>query len=86
MKSMWVESAKLMAKGQITLPKDMRAALGVATGDRLTLIQQENQVIIMNSAVYAMRFLQQAMAGEAEKAQMASEEAVEAVLEELRKG
>ena len=69
-----VDNAKVMAKGQITLPKDIRDALGVQTGDRVTLISQGNQVIMMNAAVYAMKMLQSSMKGEAEKAGLRSEE------------
>jgi len=86
MKEMLVESAKLMAKGQMTLPKDIRAALGVRTGDRVILIQQENQVILMNSAVYAMRMLQQSLQGEASRAGLKSEEDVQALVAEMRAG
>jgi AbrB family looped-hinge helix DNA binding protein len=37
-----VENAKVMAKGQITLPKDIREILGVGMGDRVTLICRDN--------------------------------------------
>ncbi len=54
MNNMIVDNAKVMAKGQITLPKDIREVLGVGMGDRVTLICRDNQVIMMNAAVYAM--------------------------------
>ncbi|MDL2207184.1 AbrB/MazE/SpoVT family DNA-binding domain-containing protein [Desulfovibrio sp. OttesenSCG-928-M16] len=73
MQNILVENAKVMSKGQITLPKDIREALGVKTGDRVTLIRQDNQVIMMNSAVYAMKMLQTAMEGEAKKAGLHSD-------------
>lgn len=76
MQNILVDNAKVMAKGQITLPKDIREALGVQTGDRVTLIRQDNQVIMMNSAVYAMKMLQTAMEGEAEKVGLHSDEDV----------
>lgn len=85
MENIIVDNAKVMAKGQITLPKDIRDALGVAPGDKVTLIQQGNQVIMMNSAVYAMKMLQQAMADEAEKAGLHSDEDVEKLVEEIRR-
>ena len=84
MDSMLVDNAKVLAKGQITLPKDIRLALGVDTGDRVTLIAQKDQVIMMNSAIYAMRMLQQAMEGEAEKAGLSSEDDVEQMISEMR--
>ncbi|HHX74077.1 MAG TPA: AbrB/MazE/SpoVT family DNA-binding domain-containing protein [Firmicutes bacterium] len=53
-----VDTAKVMAKGQITLPKDIRIKLGLSIGDRVTLICEDDRVILMNSAVYAMKALQ----------------------------
>jgi AbrB family looped-hinge helix DNA binding protein len=84
MENLLVDNAKVMAKGQITLPKSIRSALGVATGDRVTLIKQNDQVIMMNSAVYAMKMLQTAMAGEAEKAGMHSDDDVAQMIMDMR--
>jgi len=84
MESILVDNAKVMAKGQITLPKSIRTALGVSTGDRVTLIKQNDQVILMNSAVYAMKMLQAAMAGEAEKAGLYSDDDVAQMIMDMR--
>lgn len=48
---------KVMAKGQVTIPKDIREILGVTSGDRITFIVEGNTVRIVNSAVYAMQML-----------------------------
>jgi AbrB family looped-hinge helix DNA binding protein len=84
MQNILVDNAKVMAKGQITLPKDIREALGVQTGDRVTLIRQDNQVIMMNSAVYAMKMLQTAMEGDAEKAGLRSDDDVTKLVMDMR--
>ena len=84
MENILVDNAKVMAKGQITLPKDIREALGVQSGDRVTLIRNNDQVIMMNSAVYAMKMLQTAMSGEAEKAGIRSDDDVMEILTEMR--
>ena len=84
MENILVDNAKVMAKGQITLPKDIRDALGVQTGDRVTLIRKDDQVIMMNAAIYAMKMLQTAMEGEAEKAGLKSDEDVSAMIAEMR--
>ena len=81
----FVDSAKVMAKGQITIPKDVRDAPGVSNGDRVTFIVEGNTVRIVNSAVYAMQVLQQEMAGEAERAGLTSEDTVVAFVKEARK-
>lgn len=84
MQNIFVENAKVMAKGQITLPKDIREVLGLKTGDRVTLISQDNQVIMMNSSVYALKMLQDAMQGEAGKAGLYSDEDVDDLIREMR--
>lgn len=54
----FVVNAKVMAKGQITIPKDVRDVFGVACGDRVIFVVEGNTVRIVNSAVYAMKMLQ----------------------------
>lgn len=64
----FIENAKVMSKGQVTIPKDIRTVLGLDQGSRVTFIVQDGNVQMVNSAVYAMKMLQAEMAGEAEKA------------------
>ena len=71
-------------QGQVTIPKDIREVLGVASGDRITFIVEGNTVRIVNSAVYAMQVLQKEMAGEAERSGLTSDDDVMAFVEELR--
>ena len=80
----FVDNAKVMAKGQVTIPKDIRKILGVTSGDRISFIVEGNTVCIVNSAVYAMQVLQQEMAGEAERAGLTSDEDIMAMVKELR--
>ncbi|MDO4920745.1 MAG: AbrB/MazE/SpoVT family DNA-binding domain-containing protein [Phascolarctobacterium sp.] len=82
--NMFVDNAKVMAKGQITIPKDIRKILGVASGDRITFIVEGNSVRIVNSAIYAMQVLQKEMAGEAERAGINSDDDIVALVKELR--
>ena len=79
----FADSAKVMAKGQITIPKDVREVLGVESGDRVTFIVESGSVRLVNSAVYAMQMLRLEMAGEAERAGLDSDEAVAALVKEL---
>lgn len=80
----FVDNAKVMSKGQVTIPKDVRSVLGVSNGDRVTFIVEGNIVRLVNSAVYAMQVLQSEMAGEAQRAGLNSEEDVMALVNELR--
>lgn len=82
--SAFVDNAKVMAKGQITIPKDVREALGVSNGDRVTFIVEGNTVRMVNSAVYAMQLFQKEMAGEAERAGLTTDDDVMALVRELR--
>ena len=80
----FVDNEKVMAKGQVTIPKDIREVLGVACGDRITFIVEGNTVRIVNSAVYAIQVLQKDMAGEAELTGLTSDDDVMALVKELR--
>jgi AbrB family looped-hinge helix DNA binding protein len=86
MQNILVDNAKVMAKGQITLPKDIRDALRVTAGDRVTLVCENDRVIMMNSAIYAMKVFQKEMEGEAEKAGLNSDDDVVDMIMEMRYG
>ena len=74
--SVLVNDARVMSKGQVTIPKNIRAALGISTGDRVTFIVENGSVRVMNSAIYAMQKFQEQMKGQAEKARLLSEDDV----------
>ncbi len=77
------DTSKVMAKGRVTIPKDIREILGVSSGDGITFIAEDNVVRIVNSAVYAMQVLQNEMAGETERTDL-NEDDVIALVKELR--
>ena len=70
----FVNDARVMAKGQVTIPKNVRAALGISTGDRVTFIVENGQVTVVNSTIYALRRFQEQMKNEATSAGFSSEE------------
>ena len=72
----FVNDARVMSKGQVTIPKNVRAALGIETGDRVTFIVEGNNVRVVNSAVYALMRFQEQMDGEAEMSGLLSEDDV----------
>lgn len=85
MSTLFIDNAKVMSKGQITIPKDIRELLGLSCGDRVTfIVDGNNGVRLVNAATYAMQLLQNNMSGAAEKAGINSEEDVMAMISEMR--
>ena len=80
----FVDNAKVMSKGQVTIPKDVRDVLGVSNGDRVSFIVEGNTVRIVNSALYAMQLLQAEMAGDAKVAGLTSEDDILSLVNEIR--
>lgn len=85
MQTAFADNAKVMSKGQVTIPKEVREILGVQTGDKVTFIVEGSAVRVVNTAVYAMRLLQQDMAGEAEHAGIASEDDAMNLVSDMRR-
>ena len=80
----FIDNAKVMSKGQITIPKDIRDILGMSSGERVTFVVENGNVQLINSAVYAMQMLQSQMAGEAENTGLTTDEAVMDLVKEVR--
>ena len=74
--AVFTNDARVMSKGQVTIPKNVRAALGIETGDRVTFIVDGASVRVVNSAVYAMMRFQEQMKGKAKQIGMLTEEDV----------
>ena len=74
--TVFVNDARVMSKGQVTIPKKVRSVLGIESGDRVTFIVDGNQVRVVNSAVYALMRFQEQMRGEGQKAGFMNEEDV----------
>ena len=68
-----INDARVMSKGQVTIPKNIRAILDIAPGDRVTFVAENDAVRVVNSAVYAMQKFQE-MRGRAASAGFTSEE------------
>ena len=81
-----IDNAKVMPKGQITIPKDIREHLNINVGDRLTLVCEKDRLVLMNSAMFALKEFQKAMEGEAEKAGLHSDDDVVGLIMQMRYG
>ena len=80
----FIDNAKVMSKGQITIPKDVREILGISCGDRVTFVVENGNVRLINSAVYAMQMLQAQMAGEAENTGLTTDKSIMNGVKETR--
>jgi AbrB family looped-hinge helix DNA binding protein len=81
-----IDNAKVLPKGQITIPKDIREHLKINVGDRLTLVCENDRLVLMNSTIFALKELQKAMVGEAEKAGLHSDDDVVDMIMQSRYG
>lgn len=81
----FVDNAKVMSKGQVTIPKDVRKALGITYGDHISFIVNGNSAQIVNSAIYAMQILQADMQGEAKRVGLTSDEKIIELVKEIRR-
>ena len=82
MMSLYIEQAKVMPKGQITIPQEIRKLLGLNTGDRVSFIVDGDKVVMANSSICALKLLQEEMSGEAEKNGIYNEDDVQKLLDE----
>ena len=80
----FIDNAKVMSKGQVTIPKDVREIIGISSGDRITFVVENGNVRLINSAIYAMQLLQAQMANEAENTGLTSDEAIMDLVKEVR--
>ena len=73
-----VNDARVMAKGQVTIPKNIRNILGINTGDRVTFVVEDGTVRVVNSAIYALQRFQAQMKGEGKAAGLMNDDDVAA--------
>ena len=76
--------ARITAKGQITIPIEIRKNLGVKEGDKVVFIKSENGIMLVNSNKVAWENIQNAMEGEAGKSGFESEDDVVKYCKEIR--
>ena len=52
MKDIFMDAAKVMAKGQVTIPKRIRELLNLENGDYVTFVVNKDRVEIQNSKIF----------------------------------
>jgi AbrB family looped-hinge helix DNA binding protein len=80
-----MELAKITLRGQITIPVAIRKKLGVKDGDKVVFIEENGRVIMENSVRLALKDVQNAFRGEAERLGLKDEQDVVAMIKEVRR-
>jgi AbrB family looped-hinge helix DNA binding protein len=80
-----MELAKITLRGQITIPIAIRKKLGVKDGDKVVFIEENGRVIIENSVMVALKDVQEAFRGEAERLGLKNEQDVVTMIKEIRR-
>ncbi len=79
-----MEIAKVMSKGQVTIPISIRKKLNLKEGDKVVFIEKDGNMVIANSAMIALQKVQDAFDGEAERLGLKTEEDVVSLVKEVR--
>ena len=83
-----MEVARVTSKGQITIPRDIRAKMNIKMGDKIIFLENNGMYFLQNSASIAVKALedfQNIMRGEAEKAGFNNPDDVVNYIKSLRK-
>ena len=80
-----MEITKMTSKGQITIPIEIRKALKLEEGSKVAFVtDDEGRFYIMNSSFIALKNIQKAFEGEAEKLGLKNEEDVVRMIKDFR--
>ncbi|HBE78659.1 MAG TPA: AbrB/MazE/SpoVT family DNA-binding domain-containing protein [Firmicutes bacterium] len=80
-----MELSRISSKGQVTIPIDIRKKLSLKEGDKVLFVEEEGKVFIANASLVALKKIQVAMEGEAEKAGLKTEQDVADLVKSIRK-
>ena len=80
-----MDLAKITLRGQITIPVGIRKKLGVKDGDKVVFMEENGRIIVENSVRLALKDVQNAFKGEAERLGLKNEQDVVAMIKEVRK-
>lgn len=80
-----MELAKVMSKGQVTIPINIRKKLNLKEGDKIVFIEKDGNMIIANSAVIALQKIQSSFEGEAKRLGLETEEDVVNLVKKIRR-
>ena len=79
-----MELAKITVRGQITIPVEIRKKLGVKDGDKVVFLEENGRIVMENSVRIALKEVQEAFRGEAERVGLKNERDVVSMIKEVR--
>ena len=80
----FTDNISTIQDGKIAIPCEIQKILGVSDGGRVMFIPDGEEVRIVNPVVHALREIQEAMKGEAERVGWKSDDVVVAYIKEIR--
>jgi AbrB family looped-hinge helix DNA binding protein len=80
-----METVKISARGQITIPYAIRARMNLKGGDTIAFVEDGGKVYVLNTALPALRAIQQKMKGKGESAGFNTPDDVTAYIRNMRK-
>ncbi len=81
-----MNSAKISANGQITVPIEIRRQLGLRSGDKIIFFQKKNgEIVVSNASAVAIQKAQAAFSGVAEAIGVLNDD-IQELVDEVRYG
>jgi AbrB family looped-hinge helix DNA binding protein len=79
-----LDVSRVTSKGQVTIPVKMRRKLGIKDGDNVVFIEEGSRIVIANAAMVALKEVQEAFSGEAERLRLRDEQDTVDMVKEIR--
>jgi len=80
-----MELAKITLRGQITIPAEIRRKLCVKDGDKVVFLEENGRIVMENSVRVALKDVQDAFRGEAERVGLKTDQDVVAMVKDMRR-
>jgi len=79
-----MELAKITAKGQITIPKNIRNQLNLSDGGKVAFVKENGRYYVANPTMIAFKEIQEEFRGEAERLGLKDVDDVVDLVKEVR--
>ncbi|MDR0582370.1 MAG: AbrB/MazE/SpoVT family DNA-binding domain-containing protein [Prevotellaceae bacterium] len=60
-----METVKISARGQVTIPYAIRAKMNLKSGDTVAFVEERGKIYVLNTSLSAMQTIRQKMKGKA---------------------